>query len=171
MAKRTAPSEFIIERDDSKCIACQACARMCSNDAHVYDESTDSVSSDSTKCVGCHFCESVCPTGALSIRRNPSEYKLNANWSASVINGITKQAQTGGMLLTGMGCDKPYPIYWDHIILNASQVTNPSIDPLREPMELRTYIGRKLGKGSISRSQHRHAWCLLFTAYPGGGST
>ena len=59
------------------------------------------------------------------------------------------------MLLTGMGCDKPYPIYWDHILLNAAQVTNPSIDPLREPMELRTYIGRKadkieLGKDSVS---------------------
>jgi len=42
-----------------------------------------------------------------------------------------------------MGNDRPYPIYWDHILLNASQVTNPSIDPLREPMELRTYLGRK----------------------------
>ena len=28
-------------------------------------------------------------------------------------------------------------------MLNASQVTNPSIDPLREPMELKTYLGAK----------------------------
>ncbi len=28
-------------------------------------------------------------------------------------------------------------------MLDACQVTNPSIDPLREPMELRTYLGRK----------------------------
>jgi glutamate synthase domain-containing protein 2 len=42
-----------------------------------------------------------------------------------------------------MGNDKSYRIYWDHLVLNASQVTNPSIDPLREPMELRTYLGRK----------------------------
>jgi glutamate synthase domain-containing protein 2 len=42
-----------------------------------------------------------------------------------------------------MGNDKPHRIYWDHLVLNASQVTNPSIDPLREPMELRTYLGRK----------------------------
>jgi glutamate synthase domain-containing protein 2 len=47
------------------------------------------------------------------------------------------------VLLTGMGNDRPYPIYWDHLLLNASQVTNPSIDPLREPMELRTYLGKK----------------------------
>lgn len=32
------------------------------------------------------------------------------------------------------------------MLLNASQVTNPSIDPLREPMEIRTYLGRKPDK-------------------------
>jgi len=149
MAKRPLPTEFIIERDEEKCIACQACVRMCSNDVHSYDPETDTVSSDSAKCVGCHFCETLCPTGALVIRRNPSEFKLNANWNAEVIKNITRQAETGGMLLTGMGCDKPYPIYWDYILLNASQVTNPSIDPLREPMELRTYIGRKPDKIEI----------------------
>jgi glutamate synthase domain-containing protein 2 len=143
MAKRPTPTEFVIERDEDKCIACQACVRMCANDVHTYDPETDTVSSDSAKCVGCHFCETICPTGALTIKRNPSEFKLNANWDWQVIKNITKQAETGGVLLTGMGCDKPYPIYWDHILLNASQVTNPSIDPLREPMELRTYIGRK----------------------------
>jgi glutamate synthase domain-containing protein 2 len=47
------------------------------------------------------------------------------------------------MILTGMGNPKPYPIYWDHMLIDACQVTNPSIDPLREPMELRTYLGAK----------------------------
>src|SRR5665811_181769 len=42
-----------------------------------------------------------------------------------------------------MGNPKPYPIYWDHMLIDACQVTNPSIDPLREPMELRTYLGAK----------------------------
>jgi glutamate synthase domain-containing protein 2 len=42
-----------------------------------------------------------------------------------------------------MGDDKNHRIYWDHLLLNASQVTNPSIDPLREPMELSTFLGRK----------------------------
>ncbi len=31
------------------------------------------------------------------------------------------------------------PVYWDKILINASQVTNPSIDPLREPMETKTF--------------------------------
>ncbi|MBT9139253.1 MAG: Ferredoxin-dependent glutamate synthase 1 [Syntrophomonadaceae bacterium] len=155
MAKRPIPTEFIVERNDEKCIACQACVRMCANDVHSYDPETDTVSSDSSKCVGCHFCESICPTGAITIRRNPSEFKVNANWNAEVIRNITKQTETGGVLLTGIGCDKPYPIYWDHILLNASQVTNPSIDPLREPMELRTYIGRKPDKADIDCSGNK----------------
>ena len=45
-----------------------------------------------------------------------------------------------------MGCDKPHYTYWDKLLLNASQVTNPSIDPLREPMEIRTYLGTKPDK-------------------------
>ena len=46
-------------------------------------------------------------------------------------------------MLAAMGNPAPYPIFWDHLLLDASQVTNPSIDPLREPMELRTYLGSK----------------------------
>jgi len=143
MAKPKVFSEFIVERDEEKCITCQVCCRMCANDVHIYDSETDKVNSDSTKCVGCHFCETVCPTQAIVIRRNLSEPKINAHWTQRVVTEITKQAETGGVLLTGMGCDKPYLSYFDHIVLNASQVTNPSIDPLREPMELRTFLGRK----------------------------
>jgi glutamate synthase domain-containing protein 2 len=79
----------------------------------------------------------------LTVRRNPLDYRENYNWRPEVIEDIIKQSETGGMLLTGMGNDKGYPIYWDHLVLNASQVTNPSIDPLREPMELTTYLGQK----------------------------
>jgi glutamate synthase domain-containing protein 2 len=94
-------------------------------------------------CVGCHRCALFCPTRALTIRKNPLEYRENYNWRPEVIEDIIKQAETGGVLLTGMGNDKDYRIYWDHLVLNASQVTNPSIDPLREPMELTTYLGRR----------------------------
>lgn len=153
MAKRPVPTDFVVVRDDEKCVVCQTCVRMCANDVYAYDPETDSVVFDSSKCAGCHFCEGICPSGALTIKRNPSEFRGNANWSTEVIKNITRQAETGGVLLTGMGCDKPYPIYWDHILLNASQVTNPSIDPLREPMELRTYIGRKPDKVQLVRNK------------------
>lgn len=47
------------------------------------------------------------------------------------------------MLLSSMGTPKNYPVYFDKILLNASQVTNPSIDPLREPMETKVYLGKR----------------------------
>jgi glutamate synthase domain-containing protein 2 len=136
-------SEFRIERDDERCIACQVCVRQCANDVHIYDPEDDWVYSDYSRCVGCHRCVTLCPTRALTVRRNPLDFRPNANWTPQIIQNIYKQAETGGVLLSGMGCDQPYPIYFDRILLNASQVTNPSIDPLREPMELRTYLGRK----------------------------
>ncbi|MFN4227367.1 MAG: glutamate synthase-related protein [Candidatus Ratteibacteria bacterium] len=146
MAKVKRISEFIVERDQEKCIQCQACVRVCSNDVHIYDKDENIVKSDNLKCVGCHFCENICPTNAIIIRRNPSEMKINYLWEKEYILDIQKQAETGGVILTGMGCDKGYKIYFDHILLNASQVTNPSIDPLREPMELKTFIGKKPDK-------------------------
>ena len=146
MAKTKRLTEFLVLRDDEKCIRCQVCVRVCSYDVHTYDAESDTVYSDSSKCVGCHFCEELCPTGAITIKRNEAQLKENANWSEEHIYDIVKQAETGGVLLTGMGNDKPIRNYFDHIVLNASQVTNPSIDPLREPMELKTFIGRKPDK-------------------------
>jgi len=143
--------EFRIERDQERCIACQVCVRQCANDIHDYDADEDWVSSDHSRCVGCHRCATLCPTGALTIRENPSDFRANANWTGMRLRNIYKQAETGGILLSGMGCDRPYPIYFDHLLLNASQVTNPSIDPLREPMELRTYLGRKPDRVEITQ--------------------
>jgi len=119
------------------------CVNQCSFDNHYYDAEDNEVKTRTEGCVGCHRCVTFCPTGALTVRRNPLEYRENYNWRPEYIEDIIKQAETGGVLLTGMGNDKGQRIYWDHLVLNASQVTNPSIDPLREPMELTTYLGRK----------------------------
>ncbi len=137
------PARFRIHRDLERCIGCQTCVSQCSFGAHTYDELDDEVRSHDELCVNCHRCVVFCPTQALTITRNPLEYRENYNWRPEVIEDITRQAESGGILLTGMGDDKAHRIYWDHLVLNASQVTNPSIDPLREPMELRTYLGRK----------------------------
>jgi len=144
------PPRFLIERDPERCIQCQVCANQCTFDAHYYDAEDNEVRSREENCVGCHRCVLFCPTQALTIRRNPLDYRENYNWRPEVIEDIIKQAETGGVLLSGMGCDKGYPIYWDHLVLNASQVTNPSIDPLREPMELATYLGRKPDKVELT---------------------
>lgn len=135
--------DFLIERDENRCIKCKVCVRQCANQAHIYDPEEDMVYSDDMQCVDCQRCVTLCPARALRIRRYPLEFRSNSNWTQDAITSIYKQAETGGILLTGMGNDRNYPVYWDKILINASQVTNPSIDPLREPMELRTILGRK----------------------------
>ena len=148
------PSKFIVERDASRCIQCRVCVNQCSFDVHSYDAIDNEVMADEKNCVGCHRCVVFCPTNALNIRKNTLDYRENYNWRPEAIEDILKQAETGGVLLTGMGNDKGYKVYWDHILLNASQVTNPSIDPLREPMELVTYLGRKPDRIEIDPVTH-----------------
>jgi glutamate synthase domain-containing protein 2 len=135
--------EFELIRDQDRCIRCQVCARQCGWDVHTYDAEDDIVRHDETKCVGCQRCVSFCPTRALTVRSYTGNYRPNANWTDDRIRDLNRQAEAGGVMLTGMGCDRPLKNYWDQLLLNASQVTNPSIDPLREPMELTTFLGRK----------------------------
>lgn len=137
-------SDFLVIRDETRCIRCKVCVRQCANEVHQYDEEDDRVVSDNSKCVGCHRCVTMCPTKAITIMRNPLEFRENYQWTERTIKDIYKQSETGGILLTGMGNDKNYPVYWDRLLINASQVTNPSIDPLREPVELKTFIGENL---------------------------
>ncbi|NPV81642.1 MAG: 4Fe-4S dicluster domain-containing protein [Firmicutes bacterium] len=136
-------NEFTVMRNDQKCIRCQVCVRQCSFDVHSYDEEDDIIVSADEKCVGCQRCATYCPTGAITIRLSERDFRPNANWRPEQLMDVKRQAETGGVILTGMGNDKPHRVYWDHLLLNASQVTNPSIDPLREPMELRTFLGSK----------------------------
>lgn len=136
-------SEFIVKRDPELCIECGVCTRQCSFDAQQIDPEDGSISTDSSKCVGCLRCATLCPTHALTITQRELVGRSHPVWTFEVQRALCRQAESGGMLLTGMGADKPGRSYWDNLLLNASQVTNPSIDPLREPMELRTYLGAK----------------------------
>jgi len=135
--------DFIVERDRERCINCEVCVRQCSYEVHFWDDVRQRVAHDSTKCVGCHRCAALCPTACLTIRRNPAQFRENAVWTSYYLKNAFKQADTGGVLLSGMGSPSDKPIYWDNLQLDASQVTNPSIDPLREPMETRIFLGRK----------------------------
>lgn len=131
---------FTVGRNEERCIRCGVCVNQCTNEVHHLDEDGFMWVTDKS-CVGCHRCAVLCPTQALAITEFPLAYRPNRYWSASSLREIYAQAETGGVLLTGMGNPRPYRSYFDHLLLNASQVTNPSIDPLREPMELATYLG------------------------------
>lgn len=135
--------EFEVVRNDSRCIRCRVCERQCSNCVHSYDPDRDVMLSDESKCVDCQRCVALCPTRALKIVKSDCTFRPNANWGQDTIKEIYKQASSGGVLLSSMGNPNPLPVYWDKILINASQVTNPSIDPLREPMETKVFLGKK----------------------------
>ncbi len=135
--------DYEVVRDSSRCITCRACERQCANEVHSYDLELKCMVSDSMNCVDCQRCVSLCPTRALKIEKTTNTFKENANWTQSLITDVYRQAESGGMLSTSMGNPNPLPVYWDRMLINASQVTNPSIDPLREPMEIKTFLGRK----------------------------
>lgn len=135
--------EFEVVRNPDRCIACRVCERQCANEVHRYDPDLKKMLADESKCVNCHRCVTLCPTRALKIVKTSHTFRENGNWSGQAINEVYRQAQSGGVLLSSMGTPKEYPVYWDKMLINASQVTNPSIDPLREPMETKTFLGRK----------------------------
>ncbi|WP_457548642.1 glutamate synthase-related protein [Archaeoglobus sp.] len=141
--------DFIVERIEERCNKCGVCVKQCPWGVFSWNEDKSDITIDYTKCVGCQRCVIYCPNKALIVKPYEGSYRPNSYWNREVISDIKKQAEQGGVILIGTGSDKPYKVYFDHILLNASQVTNPSIDPLREPMELRTFIGRKPDKLEI----------------------
>jgi len=151
--------EFEVIRNPDRCIACRVCERQCANEVHAFSEERGKMVSDETKCVNCQRCVSLCPTRALKIVKSDCTLRENANWQNDTIKEIYKQANSGGVLLSSMGNPKPLPVYWDKILINASQVTNPPIDPLREPMETRVFLGKKPDK--IARTPDGKLDCAL----------
>ncbi|MBQ7485606.1 MAG: alpha-hydroxy-acid oxidizing protein [Oscillospiraceae bacterium] len=138
------PYEVIRSKD--RCISCRICERQCANGVHAFSSEKGVMLCDETKCVNCQRCVAMCPTRALKIVKSDCRLRENANWDDDTVTEIYKQANSGGVLLSSMGNPKPLPVYWDRILLNASQVTNPPIDPLREPMETRVFLGKKPDK-------------------------
>ena len=149
--------DFEVIRNEARCIKCRVCERQCANGVHCYDKERDMMLCDESKCVNCQRCVSLCPVRALKIVKSDCRIRENANWSDSAVKEIYKQAQSGGVLLSSMGNPNPLPVYWDKILINASQVTNPPIDPLREPMETRVFLGKKPSK--ISRDENGNIKC------------
>ena len=137
------PPQFEVVRDPQRCVNCKVCVEQCPNGVHRFDETHGRMLADESKCVDCQRCVAYCPTHALKIEKNRCTLRESANWSSDAVEEIWKQAATGGVLLSSMGNPRHFPVYWDKILINASQVTNPPIDPLREPMETRVFLGRK----------------------------
>ena len=152
-------ADYEVKRDLSRCTLCGACVKQCFNGVHTLVDTGNGkkLVSDESKCVNCHRCVSLCPSRAIKIVKSDLCFKRNDNWSNAVIKEIYKQAESGGVLLSSMGCPEKYPVYFDKILINASQVTNPSIDPLREPMETKVTLGKR--NRDIKRDKNGHIIC------------
>ncbi|MDI9619232.1 MAG: glutamate synthase-related protein [Candidatus Nezhaarchaeota archaeon] len=141
--RNRAASTYIVLRKEDKCTKCRACVEQCTYGVHSYNPAKNVIESKSWLCSNCLRCVEFCPTGALTITRNPNSYRMGHHWNHEAIMDVKRQAETGSALLEGMGCDGPNLTYWDRLLLNACQVTNPPIDPIREPIETRVILGRR----------------------------
>ena len=129
-------------RKDEECISCFRCASQCSFGAISVSDGRLVFHHD--KCVDCQRCVAFCPTGAIFISEDENRFRANSVFQEDDIREIGLQASSGGVLLSSMGArGSQVPIYFDKLLLNASQVTNPSIDPLREPMETAVFLGQR----------------------------
>ena len=135
--------QFEVIRREERCNNCRICERQCANGVHRFDAERRIMVSDESKCVNCQRCVCFCPTHALKIQKSSCALRENDNWDEDTVKELYRQAGSGGVLLSSMGNPRHFPVYWDKILINASQVTNPPIDPLREPMETRVFLGRK----------------------------
>jgi glutamate synthase domain-containing protein 2 len=141
--------EFDLSRCDYE-NGCRICAGECSfgeislkpvkggNGAVVYQPWANM-----SACNACQRCVKMCPTRAIHIVHQPM-HTSHQYWTNYHVGNIWRQAGSkGGVLLVGTGATGPQRRYFDHMMFDACQVTNPSIDPLREPMEIRRYLGGK----------------------------
>ncbi|HXX54492.1 MAG TPA: glutamate synthase-related protein [Methanoregula sp.] len=159
MSIGSVPLRYRVEIDRDRCMACGRCVENCSYG--VYRMEGDRVVVNSRNCVACHRCTAFCPRDAISIYEKPTDYRSHPVWTREIREAVFNQAKTGKIIVAGMGNVLPYPIIFDSLVLDACQVTNPSIDPLREPMELRTYIGKK--PSSLSLNEHTDGSADLLT--------
>jgi len=145
----TVPLKYKIEIDNDRCMLCERCIENCSYG--VFRRVGDRIVINSRNCTACHRCIAMCPRDAINLEEYPVDYRSHPLWTVEARESIYNQARTGKIILAGMGNAIDYPIIFDRLVLDACQVTNPSIDPLREPMELRTYIGKKPDRLSIKK--------------------
>lgn len=100
-------------------------------------------------CVGCNWCIYICPTNSIKVK-SAERVTNHSYWNVNASDNIRRQANTAAKLLVAMGAeggdrekDKFLPRIIDYLRFDAAQVTNPAIDPLREPMEIKTFLGGK----------------------------
>ena len=146
------PLRYRVTIDREQCMECERCITNCSYG--VFRRDGDRILINSRKCTACHRCLAYCPRDAISLEEQPCDYRSHPVWTRQTREAIYNQARTGKIILAGMGSVANLPVIFDHLMLDASQVTTPPTDPLREPVELRTYLGKKPSKLDLRRNSN-----------------
>jgi len=146
------PPRYRVSIDRERCMECERCIENCSYG--VFRRDGDQILVNSRNCTACHRCIACCPRDAISLEEHPCDYRSHPLWTREARETIYRQAQTGRIILAGMGNALDYPVIFDRLVLDACQVTNPSLDPLREPIELRTHIGKKPSRLDLRRNSN-----------------
>jgi glutamate synthase domain-containing protein 2/NAD-dependent dihydropyrimidine dehydrogenase PreA subunit len=145
------PVKYVPVFDYDRCSRCGLCARACtwgeirlSPEKVVDGKPVLKPYANRSSCGACHYCERQCPEEAITIIETP--FTSSHNYWRSDQKNLWRQADPGSpghVLLISTGADSNLISYFDRLMFDACQVTNPAIDPLREPMELRTFLGRR----------------------------
>jgi len=119
------PSYFRVEIERERCKKCKRCVSHCSYGALSFNG--ERIIADNSKCVACQRCVSMCPGNAIRIIKNDSYLPPHGNYTQRIRNIIWAQSGAGGVLLSATGNDRPIRSIFDDLLLDACQVTNPSI--------------------------------------------
>ncbi len=141
------PLRYKVEIDPDQCMLCGRCIENCSYGVfRKEDDNPDQFAK--LRCLP-PLCSVLPPRCHQHLSKSPRITGVTRSGHAKSVRTVFNQAKTGKIILAGMGNALPYPMIFDRLLLDACQVTNPSIDPLREPMELRTYLGKKPASLSV----------------------
>ena len=146
------PLRYRVTIDRDQCMECGRCVENCSYG--VFRQDGDKILINSRKCTACHRCLTYCPRDAIMLTEQPCDYRSHPVWNRQVREAIYNQARTGKIILAGMGSVANLPVIFDRLMLDAAQVTTPPTDPLREPVELRTYLGKKPGRLDFQKKEN-----------------
>lgn len=166
------PVKYMPVFDYSRCTRCGLCATACTwGEIRLIPEKVENGKpvlkpvSNRSSCGACHYCARQCPEEAITIVDTPF-VSSHRYWRGDQKN-LWRQVDPnnpGHVLLISTGADSELISYFDHLLFDACQVTNPPIDPLREPIELRTYLGRRDFSGKIRPPLLETQTPILFSA-------
>lgn len=138
------PPRFKVNIDREKCKICKRCTVNCTFDALSFNG--ERIIASHENCVACQRCAMMCPQESITIKHNDMAYPTHAAYTDRIRRIGWEQASTGGVMLSSCGNDLPYQSIFDDLVVDAAQVTNPAIDPLREPIETKCFLGSKPAK-------------------------